>query len=86
MGDIVIICNSECGKTTEDIPEGIKFGNILAGKFKQVDESGVPEWTCFECLENCPDCDGDGRVNKHLDRHFSNRCPSCNGYGKIVEA
>ena len=28
-----------------------------------------------------PDCKGDGRMNKHLDRHFTNRCPSCNGTG-----
>ncbi len=35
----------------------------------------------FEML--CSVCDGDGRINKHLAFHFSNRCPKCNGTGIV---
>ncbi len=33
---------------------------------------------------DCPACDGDGRVQKFLDRTFSNRCPKCNGNGYVA--
>jgi len=35
--------------------------------------------------EVCPECGGDGRIYKCLDRCFSNRCPKCNGYGKMPQ-
>lgn len=44
--EIVIVCSGGCGKTTE----GMTF-ETRSGEFKQVDESGVPEWTCQECLD-----------------------------------
>ncbi|MBA7591911.1 hypothetical protein ES708_34082 [subsurface metagenome] len=43
--EIVLVCVGGCGKTTE----GMTMEN-KSGEFKQVDESGVPEWTCQECL------------------------------------
>jgi hypothetical protein len=43
--EIVLVCVGGCGKTTE----GVTMEN-KSGEFKQVDESGVPEWTCQECL------------------------------------
>ena len=33
---------------------------------------------------DCPECKGDGRIQKFFDRTFSNRCPKCNGYGYVV--
>ena len=33
--------------------------------------------------DECPECGGDGRQDRHFDRCFSNRCPNCNGYGWI---
>lgn len=43
--EIVLVCIGGCGKTTE----GMTMEN-KSGEFKQADESGVPEWTCQECL------------------------------------
>ena len=34
---------------------------------------------------NCKACDGDGRIYKILDRHFTNRCRECNGYGEVPD-
>lgn len=45
--DIVIVCAGGCGKTTEGMTMETR-----SGEFKEVDESGVPEWTCQECVEN----------------------------------
>lgn len=33
----------------------------------------------------CLWCDGDGRIQKFLDRTFSNRCPKCSGYGIVPD-
>ncbi len=33
---------------------------------------------------DCPTCGGDGRIQKFMDRTFSNRCPKCNGYGYVA--
>ncbi len=33
---------------------------------------------------DCPDCKGDGRIQKFLGRTFSNRCRKCNGYGYVA--
>lgn len=33
---------------------------------------------------DCPECNGDGRIQKFFDRTFSNRCPKCNGYGYVA--
>ena len=47
---IVIVCDG-CGKTTNDISKEIPFGAKEAGEFEQIDESGVPKWTCRDCLD-----------------------------------
>ena len=44
--EIVIVCSGDCGKTTEGMTLETK-----SGEFRQVDESGVPEWTCQDCLD-----------------------------------
>ena len=43
--EIVIVCSGGCGKTTKGMTSETR-----SGEFKQVDESGVPEWTCLDCL------------------------------------
>lgn len=43
--DIVLVCIGGCGNTTE----GMTF-ETRSGEFRQIDESGVPEWTCQECV------------------------------------
>ena len=44
--EVVIVCSGGCGKTTEGMTLETK-----SGEFKQVDESGVPDWTCQDCLD-----------------------------------
>lgn len=44
--ELVIVCKGGCGRTTEGMTMETKVG-----KFEQVDESGVPDWTCPDCLE-----------------------------------
>jgi len=44
--EVVIVCSGGCGKTTEGMTLETR-----SGEFKQVGESGVPEWTCQECLD-----------------------------------
>ena len=48
--DIVICCTGGCGRTTE----GMTW-MAPQGEFRQVDESGVPEWTCPVCLKQDSD-------------------------------
>ncbi len=48
--EIIILCNGGCGRTTESIDQNIAFGDSAAGKFEQIDGSGVPIWTCPDCL------------------------------------
>jgi len=74
MADIVIVCEGDCGRTTE----GMTF-ETRAGEFRQVDESGVPVWTCPECLEVC-EC-GDYRY-QHENRTGKCKMPNdmCHGF------
>lgn len=43
---LILSCSGGCGKTTDSITD-----DSNRGEFKQVDESGVPDWTCPDCLE-----------------------------------
>lgn len=44
--EVIIVCSGGCGKTTEGMTMETR-----SGEFKEVDESGVPEWTCQDCLD-----------------------------------
>jgi len=44
--EVVIVCSGGCGKTTEGMTLETR-----SGEFKQVDEGGVPQWTCQDCLD-----------------------------------
>ena len=35
--------------------------------------------------QTCPKCEGDGRWDKHMTFHFTNRCPECNGTGIVTK-
>lgn len=45
MAEVIIVCSGGCGRTTEGMTMETR-----QGEFVQVDESGVPEWTCPDCL------------------------------------
>lgn len=46
LPEITIVCAGGCGKTTEGMTMDTR-----SGEFRQVDDSGVPLWTCQECLD-----------------------------------
>lgn len=79
MKEVAGFLNSEC-----DCPKNTSFQN----PGYPFDRARIKCWRCRLRMKgkvSCPECAGDGRVQKFLDRTFSNRCPRCNGYGYMQE-